>query len=288
MLAVQVARGDMPYQQFKADFVDIGRRAEMEARAVIEKMDGQQDGSSSGSESDRDVQHTVEVTEVCLLHLLPPQNDALLSWRVCADAATAWGRPGDPDLSGCGQTIGRTDACAGGAGVCAGRCHRHPGIHPLGGGRQAGRGRLLAAGPGSDPLAAQVGQGPQGEAALSFRRSGMAPVLHVCSGTADVACTITLSRTSCACGSRSGAGLPLQVVTFAGGPCSMAGVCVCACVRACVRAHQRGVRQSCCAGDRGGAALPAEAEGIPPAPAALPAGSGFAVRYEAHRGATCT
>lgn len=64
---VQVAGGETPYTQFKKEFIDIGggRRAEMEARAVIEQMDGQQDGAGSGSESERDVQHTVEVTEVC-------------------------------------------------------------------------------------------------------------------------------------------------------------------------------------------------------------------------------
>lgn len=75
-VSVQVARGETPYKQFKEEFVDTGgRRAEMEARAVIEQMDGQRDGASSGSESE--MQHTVEVTEV---RPLPPGVRSRQSW----------------------------------------------------------------------------------------------------------------------------------------------------------------------------------------------------------------
>lgn len=57
---MQVANGEVPYGEFKRDFIDAGKEAETEAMKIVDRMEG----GAARSSSDLNVKHMVEIEEV--------------------------------------------------------------------------------------------------------------------------------------------------------------------------------------------------------------------------------
>lgn len=76
---MQVANGEMPYGQFKRDFIDAGKEAEAEAMRIVDSMDGNGGVPVASSAPDLNVKHMVEIEEVPL-PFLSCSAHTLLSW----------------------------------------------------------------------------------------------------------------------------------------------------------------------------------------------------------------
>lgn len=60
-----MANGEVPYGQFKREFIDVGKEAETEAMRIIDSLEG----GSAPAGADLNVKHTVEIEEVRFLHM---------------------------------------------------------------------------------------------------------------------------------------------------------------------------------------------------------------------------
>ena len=58
---MQVANGEVRYEDFKRDFIDAGKEAETEAMKIVDSMEG---NDAARSSDDLNVQHMVEIEEV--------------------------------------------------------------------------------------------------------------------------------------------------------------------------------------------------------------------------------
>jgi hypothetical protein len=83
----QVANGEIPYKQFKKEFIDVGKEAEKEAMKIVGRMEEAQDQRDDGS--DLNVKHMVEIEEVRSMHMHLACTESSVRMHLACTATSA-------------------------------------------------------------------------------------------------------------------------------------------------------------------------------------------------------